>query len=275
MKAILLSLLCILVLLGVGCGSNDSTPTSSSITMVDIPGGTFSMGDNSSWYADVKPAHSVQISAFKMSVTEITQSQWESIMGSNPSVHKGGENPVENITWLQAVEFCNKLSAKDGLSTAYGIEGTTVSFIANANGYRLPTEAEWEYACRAGTTTSHFTGTSETELQKAAWYQANAGNVSHPVGQKIANAFGLKDTHGNVQEWCWDVYRDNYYASSPASNPRGPDPNPNLSTPLEEFRSVRGGCFFFQALGISSPVRNTMKAGKNNEYIGLRIARNN
>lgn len=123
--------------------------------------------------------------------TEVTQAQHEAVMGKNPSYFKGADLPVENVSWNDAVEFCKKLTERERESGAISVN----------QGYRLPTDEEWEYACRAGTTTAyHHAGDTEADLEKAAWYRRNCDNRTHPVGQKVPNEFGLYDMHGNVWE---------------------------------------------------------------------------
>ena len=162
--------------------------------------------------SDEKPVHRVRITkAFEMGKYEVTQAQWEAVMGSNPSYFKGADRPVELVNWNDAQGFLLKLNARnDGYR------------------YRLPAEAEWEYAARAGTT-----GDNAGDLDGVAWYRDNSKNQTHPVGQKQANAWGLHDMQGNVWEWCQDWYDGNYYRNSPAEDPQGPSSG--------RLRVLRGG----------------------------------
>ena len=185
------------------------------IVMVPIPDGTFQMGE----FGTAIPVHQVTINSFQISKTEITQGQYEIIVGSNPSQFQGNNNhPVEYITWYDAVSYCNKLSVAVGLEPCYDSNTWDCDF--SKNGFRLPTEAEWEYACRALTTGQFYTGSSKSAFEKAAWYGANSANTTHPVGEKQANEFGLFDMHGNVFEWCNDWF--DVYTSDNQYNPIGP-----------------------------------------------------
>jgi formylglycine-generating enzyme required for sulfatase activity len=186
--------------------------------MVRIQGGTFMMGSPSSevGHDDDEVQHQVTVSSFYMGKYEVTQKEYQALMGTNPSNFKGDNLPVESVTWYDAVNYCNARSRSEGLAPAYTVSGIDVTWNRSANGYRLPTEAEWEYACRAGTTTPYSSGSS---VDVAGWYISNSGNTNHPVGAKQANGWGLYDMHGNVYEWCWDWY--GYYPGGAQNNPGG------------------------------------------------------
>ena len=188
-----------------------------------IPAGTFTMGDASG--EDEETPHEVTLTKpFKMGVHEVTQAQYEQLMGTNPSESKGADNPVETLSWDDAVEFCRRLSELPAEKAA-------------GNVYRLPTDAEWEYACRAGTTTKYSFGDDESDFGEYGWCWENSGRTTHPVGSKLPNAWGLYDMYGNVWEWCQDWEED--YPSGSVTDPSGA--TSGLS------RVVRGGCWYNSA----------------------------
>jgi len=207
-----------------GSGSESAAPTAAApaeltldlgggVTMklVLIRPGKFMMGEG-------EYRHEVTISKpFYMGVTEVTQAQYEAVMGKNPSYYKGATNPVDQVSWDDATEFCKKLSEK----------------IRQA--VRLPTEAEWEYACRAGTQTAFSFGDDPSALGDYAWWDGNSGATTHPVGQKRPNAWGLYDMHGNVWEWCADWFGE--YPKGPVTDPSGPATGSDI-------RVVRGGSWY-------------------------------
>ncbi|MHB1035291.1 MAG: SUMF1/EgtB/PvdO family nonheme iron enzyme [Pirellulales bacterium] len=187
--------------------------------MVLVPAGAFTMGSGEG-KADEAPAHEVSLDAFWMDRTEVTQKQYAKLVLGGPSHFKGDNRPVEQVSWADAARYCNERSRDEGLEPCY--DEQTARCDLRANGYRLPTEAEWEYACRAGSTGKYPFGADPKALKQHAWYAENASKKTQPVAQKTANAWGLFDMLGNVAEWCNDVYEPGYYATSPAANPQGP-----------------------------------------------------
>ena len=228
-----------------------------------IEAGTFTMGSPASEAGrdNVETQHQVSITRnFYMQVHEVTQEEWRELMGNNPSYFPscGGDCPVENVTWYDAVAYANALSRAERLDECFelsdcasrageGMDCASVTFAGlDCEGYRLPTEAEWEYAARAGTTTAFYTGSiTETEcdldpnLDEIGWYCGNADGMTHQVGQKSPNDWGLYDMSGNVQEWVWDWWVLRYYNSSPPGDPLGPSSGWD--------RVVRGGCWLDEA----------------------------
>ncbi len=186
------------------------------IVFVGLPGGTFLMGspkDEKGYRKREGPQHRVVLSSFLIAKHEVTQEQWEELMGSNPSDHKGRDLPVVDISWEDCKEFCER------------------------TGLSLPTEAQWEYACRAGTMTRFHPGDDESDLASLGWYGQNSGNRVHAVGEKLANAWGLHDMHGNVFEWCEDFYDPSFYSKEEATRK-----NPFCASGRGS-RVVRGGLY--------------------------------
>ena len=202
------------------------------------PAGTFMMGATRVWkYRGVgggdmindKPVHQVRLTRpFYIGKYLVTQTQWREVMGNTPSRFKGGEHPVEQISWNNVQEFVKKLNETEGHKR-----------------YRLPTEAEWEYAARSGTTTEFFWGEDENKLDEYAWFDSEKS--THPVGQKMANPWGLHDVYGNLCEWVQDWYGETYYANSLETDPPGPAAGTD--------RVVRGGCWYDPAGYCRSAVR--------------------
>jgi len=193
---------------------------------------------------DEKPAHEVTLTKpFYMGKFEVTQEQYQQVMGTNPSAFKGRDLPVEQVSWDEAQEFCKKAGEKTGLAV------------------RLPTEAEWEHACWAGTKTTYYTGDAEADLDRAAWWDKNSGNTTHPVGQKVPNAWGVYDMHGNVWEWCGDWYET--YKAKEAVDPQGPAQG--------QYRVLRGGSWGFSPRYCRSAYRRRSNPGYRSDYIGFRV----
>ena len=215
---------------------------------VQIQGGRFMMGDKEQMDA---PLHEVVLSPFLIDRYLVTQEQFQKIMGDNPSRWKGDKNPVEQVRWSDAVKFCNQRSQLEKLQPCYNLKTWRCDF--DADGYRLPTEAEWEYACRAGSTTAFFFGDNPGKLSDYAWFEKNSGGRPQPVGQKQPNAWGLYDICGNVWEWCNDFYKVDYYKDSPQKDPRGPDEG--------QTKVVRGGAWRFKPESCRSGYRYNENPG--------------
>ena len=233
-------------------------------SMVLISGGTFTMGSPSNERgraANEGPQRQVTVSSFYMGRYQTTQTEYQEIMGINPSAFKGPTLPVEQVSWFDAVEYCNRLSRKEGLTPAYIIDGNNVNWNHYANGYRLPTEAEWEYACRAGTQTPFYSGTS---LDDAGWFSGNSGGKTRPVGEKQPNPWGLYDMHGNVLEWCWDWLGN--YPGEAQTDPKGPASGTN--------RVYRGGNWRFESHQNRSAYRYGNHPYLKTFFLGFRIVRN-
>jgi formylglycine-generating enzyme required for sulfatase activity len=207
-----------------------------------VPAGKFQMGSENR-YNNEKPLHAVRLDAFLMGRTEVTQGLWQAVMGSNPAQFKNGaDSPVEKVSWNDCQEFIARLNQWTG------------------GGFRLPSEAEWEYACRAGAAGVPGGGREET-----AWYRDNSGGRTHPVAGKKPNAWGLHDMLGNVLEWCQDWFAEDYYSRSPASNPRGPENG--------SYRVVRGSGWRSSAEGVCPTIRIQSAPNYSFNTIGLRLAR--
>jgi formylglycine-generating enzyme required for sulfatase activity len=215
--------------------------------MVLIPAGEFLMGDDRG-EDDEKPAHRVRLSAFTMDVCEVTQQSYQSLMGKNPAKFQGPDHPVERISWFSAIQYCNMRSLREGLNPCYNTDTLQCDF--QADGYRLPTEAEWEYACRSGGATRWSCGDDAAQLVKCAWMKDNANKTTHPVKEKSPNAWGLYDMHGNVAEWCNDFYSEDYSSQGESSDPRGPQSG--------EERVLRGGSW----LSSEEACRSAARAGQ-------------
>lgn len=239
-------LLCSLVF-GIAVSSASSV-TASNIEMVSVKGGCFQMGDTfGDGVEDEKPVHKVCLKDFSIGKYEVTQAQWQEIMGSNPSASKGNAKPVETVSWNDVQQFLAKVR-----------ETAKVA-------YRLPTEAEWEYAARAGAAQEKWSGTnSEKDVHDFAWLEKTSQEQPHDVGTKKANAFGIFDMTGNVAEWCRDLYAETYYAESPGESPLGPKEGTS--------RVVRGGSWVDDDWSSRAIRRGARKPDAKTSYIGFRVA---
>ncbi|MCZ7358356.1 MAG: SUMF1/EgtB/PvdO family nonheme iron enzyme [Candidatus Methanoperedens sp.] len=212
-----------------------------------IPAGNFMMGSNES--DREKPVHKITISkAFYLGVYPVTQQEWKAVMKNNPSNFKGENLPVERVSWKDVQEFIKKLNEKEG-----------------TNKYRMPSEAEWEYAARAGKTTRYSFGEDESKLGIYAWYEENSGGKTHDVGQKKPNPWGLYDMHGNVQEWVQDSWHENYNGA--------PADGSSWESVDGSYRIIRGGSWNRSAGGCRSALRNHEKSDHPSNFLGFRLVR--
>ena len=252
-----------------------------------VPGGTFTMGDTrGGGNSDESPTHQVTLSSFHISRHEVTQSQWLEIMHTNPASGYGIGNayPVYNVSWYAILKYCNLRSIEEGLTAVYSIGGstdpnawssipTTNNAIWNAtvcdwsaNGYRLPTEAEWEYAARGASNTPDYFYSGNDNIGAVAWYLGNnSPNGTKPVGTKDPNSLGIYDMSGNIWEWCWDWYNNTYYVSSPQENPTGPNTGSQ--------RVFRGGAFNNNAFYCRVAVRESNYPYHGFYIYGFRLVR--
>jgi formylglycine-generating enzyme required for sulfatase activity len=230
----------------------ESITNSIGIDLILLPAGSFIMGGD--WDAEQAdenelPQHEV---TFKQPIyigrTAVTQFQWEAVMGSNPSEIKSGDHPVETVSHEDAQEFLRRLNQSE-----------------DNPGYRLPTEAEWEYAARAGSASTYCFGPQAAKLPEYAWYQKNSGRTTHPVGQLAPNAWGLYDMHGNVHEWCTDWFDRSYYAGSPGTDPTGPRKG--------VARALRGGDWGSEAWYCRCAIRSLSAPTRRSPRVGFRVVR--
>jgi formylglycine-generating enzyme required for sulfatase activity len=210
--------------------------------MVSVPSGRVTLSDRRT-----ERSWSVGLAPFRIGALPVTQEQFAQVTGERPSSARGDRLPVESVSWQDAVRFCNALSRDEGLTPAYDIDGESVGRDASADGYRLPTEAEWEYACRAGTS-----GPRYGPLDDIAWHRGNSEERPHEAGGKPPNAWGLHDMLGNVWEWCWDLYDAEVYGT---------------------YRVLRGGGWFDEHWSCRASVRRRSHPTFRVDDVGFRVAR--
>jgi len=282
---------------------NSHASTQTRTVMVSVPGGTFDMGQgvgNSS-----PPVHDVTLTGFYIGKYEVTQAQWQAVMGTTiqelqtaaaptntDNFGRGGSYPVYYVRWYDALVFCNKLSVTEGLTPAYRISDSTnpddwgtvptsntaankaswdaVTIVSDSTGYRLPTEAQWEYVAKGGDPTAagwvRYPYAGSDTVDDVAWYRGNSGSASHAVGTKAANGLGIYDMSGNVQEWCWDW--SGSYSSDPQTDPTGPaDETPGYG------RVRRNGYWNQSAIDVITISRGNNTPDTRGNFLGFRLAR--
>ena len=208
---------------------------------IAIPAGTVTLSDRRT-----RRSWQVALAPYALAVHPVTQDQYVAVTGEHPSSTRGGRRPVEGVSWWDAVGYCNALSERAGLTPAYRVAGEDVTWDTGAGGYRLPTEAEWEHACRAGTTGARYGA-----LDDVAWHRGNSGERPHDVGGKQPNAGGLHDMLGNVWEWCWDLYDPEVYGT---------------------YRVLRGGGWFDEHWSCRASVRRRSHPTLRLDDVGFRVA---
>jgi formylglycine-generating enzyme required for sulfatase activity len=242
-KYILIVLTCSLLASIISCNKKRASEivgikTSSGIEMVLLPGGEFMMGEG-----DQK--RRVKLSPFYIDKYEVTQEMFKKVELPNPSHFKGDKNPAEMVAWVNAAVYCNERSLDEGLKPCYNEDTWKCDF--TANGYRLPTEAEWEYAARGGSADKYFFGSDTKVLKDYAIYNKNSSGKTSRVGSRRPNQYGLYDMYGNVAEWCNDIFSPDYYKNAPLNDPKGPDTG--------EGRVIRGGSWMDSEESLTSSWR--------------------
>ena len=210
--------------------------------MIDVPAGEVTLSDRRT-----QRRWTVRLEAYRLAKVPVTQALYASVTGERPSTARGDRLPVEGVSWWDAVRFCNALSEREGLSPAYRLDGEDVEWDAAADGYRLPTEAEWEHACRAGTTGARY-----GPLDDIAWHRGNSRDRVHEVGGRQPNTWGFHDMLGNVWDWCWDLYDPEVYGS---------------------YRVLRGGGWFDEHWSCRASVRRRSHPTFRVDDVGFRVAR--
>ncbi len=241
------------------------------LAMMDLPAGRFLMGSPASDDMagdNERPQHQVTLTGFRMAVTPVIAGLYHAVIQGEAPAAGCEQVPVVNVSWEDAVRFCNRLSEREGYRLCYRQRFGRWSCDWRADGYRLPTEAEWEYACRAGTTTRYAFGDDPARLERYAWYGEPYPGPAHEVAQKLPNPWGLYDMHGNVWEWCCDVYGP--YTASAVKNPRGPS---KYRTKSSWWRVIRGGSFVSAPGFLRSARRVNVQPVGQDVVLGFRCVR--
>lgn len=263
----------------------ETLPNGLTFNMVKVEGGRFWMGDDEGEYSWEKPAHKIELDTFWIAQTQVKQALWEEIMQKNPSRYKGRNRPVETINWYNCIEFCNSLSEKLGYDLAYELDKYRkdpnnlsylddlkywVRLIPGSNGFRMPTEAEWEFTAQGGKAKTEKLYAGSQALGKVAWYRGNSPDMSQPVGLRAPNELGLNGMTGNVWEWCWDWYDGGGYYErcfdkGVVVNPYGPESG--------RIRINRGGSCYSYATDCRVAYRGNGYPHRRSVDLGLRLAR--
>lgn len=243
--------------------------------LIQVKGGNFKMGSKKadrSAESDEQKEHNVALNTFEISKFEVTVWEWKQFIKANklkmPETPTWGwqdNYPINGVTWNEAIAYCNWLSNKEKLQACYSKKGP--NFICNfkANGYRLPTEAEWEFAAKGGTVSKNYRYSGSSTLEDVAWYKTNSKGSPHTVGTKLPNELGIYDLSGNVWEWCWDWYNKDFYMQEKSDNPKGPE--------MGERKAVRGGSWDSQPNYVRPSNRISTIPSKSHEFYGFRVAR--
>jgi formylglycine-generating enzyme len=243
--------------------------------MVRVEGGTYKMGSKDSDKTadnDEQKEHDVTIKTFEISKFEVTVWEWKQYTKANkfkmplkPEWGWQDNYPINGITWEEAISYCNWLSKKEKLQPVYSKQGPNYVCNFKANGYRLPTEAEWEFAAKGGVKSKGYKFSGGNDANEVAWHKAISKNSPHTVGTKLPNELGLYDMSGNVWEWCWDWYNKDYYKIEKGDNPKGPE--------MGERKCVRGGSWDSQVNYLRPANRISTPPNKTHEFYGFRVAR--
>lgn len=270
---------CLTFACSLGFAQKGKTPTAApkrapidTSKFVLVDGGTFKMGTDQPVEKHEAPTHPVSLNSFYIAKTEVTFEEYDKFCAATkrdtaPSGAWGrGKQPVFMVSWRDAVAYCNWLSEQEKLSKCYLINGNDVKLVDTAKGYRLPTEAEWEFAARGGNMSKGTPFAGGNVINEVGWYVDNAAGQSHAVAQKKPNELGLYDMTGNVWEWVWDAYDGNYYSKSPLTNPRGPEEG-------GAYRIMRGGAWYNYGNYSQVTTRQYHDAGFRQNSVGFRVAR--
>ncbi len=289
---LILAVAVMLMVTATSCDKKTTEPDGTPTGMIYVAGGTFIMGDASeepSW--DATPAHEVTLSPFYIGKYEVTQAEFSKYMPQSEvwtsELGRGDQYPAYGVTWFEAIKYCNLRSIAEKLTPCYTIDGSTnpanwgevptdrehpnlgiweaVTCNWKANGYRLPTEAEWEYAARGRTNNPDYLYSGSNDINTVAWYAENSGNISHPVGQKAANSIGTYDMSGNVDEWCWDWF--GIYGEEPQTDPTGPEEG------CMNEMVLRGGSWVFEGDLSRVYSRNLQHNFIGDFWVGFRVCR--